>query len=64
MNSYYFGRLLHSPKNGDTPEQVKADLFAQAKASGLPDSETEGIWRSIVKGVSKKGGPIPADRDL
>ncbi|PKU89305.1 DNA primase/polymerase [Bifidobacterium thermophilum] len=64
MNSYYFGRLLHSPKNGDTPEQVKADLFAQARASGLPDSETEGIWRSIVKGVSKKGGPIPADRDL
>lgn len=49
----FFGRLINCDDNNETPEQVRAALYGQAALSGLDEAETDGIWRSIVKGVTE-----------
>ena len=49
----FFGRLINCADNDETPEQVRDAMYRQAALSGLGRTETDGIWRSIVKGVSE-----------
>lgn len=46
LHSWAFGRVVHYP--GELP-RIKQDLYERARRSGLQDSETESIWRSIMR---------------
>lgn len=52
LYGWAFGRLRNHPDNA---RQIEADLRERGRASGLPDSEVETIWRSVVRGVSEAG---------
>lgn len=52
LYKWAFGRLYNHPDNA---QQIEADLRERGRASGLPDSEVDTIWRSVQRGVSEAG---------
>lgn len=46
-----YGRVKNHPEN---LQQIHDDLFRRERESGLPDSETEGIWRSIMRRIAQE----------
>lgn len=46
LHSWAYGRVVNYP--GELP-RIKQDLYNRARISGLPDTETESIWRSIMR---------------
>ena len=52
LYKWAFGRLYHHPDNA---QQIEADTRERGRDSGLPDSEVDTIWRSVVRSVSEAG---------
>lgn len=52
LYKWAFGRLYN---HRDNAPQIEADLRERGRASGLPESEVETIWRSVQRGVSEAG---------
>lgn len=46
LHSWAYGRVIHYP--GELP-RIKQDLYERARISGLPDTEADSIWKSIMR---------------